>query len=136
MLRSMGSQSWTRLSHWTELNPEKPSQGLIPPNPSLYPLDIHWSAPWLPGDQKSTILLVCSFTALLSPTFDSFKLASLASSQVSPGSAPASSCPALTCILSFKDGQRSPACSSEALLTTPTYTGLFTRPPEIPEVTM
>ena len=87
------AKSRTRLSNWTELNPEKPSQGLIPPNPSPYPLDIHWSSPWLPGDQKSTILLVCSFTALLSPTFDSFKLASLASSQVSPGSAPAS-CPA------------------------------------------
>ena len=79
---------------WFVTNPEKPSQGLIPPSPSLYPPDIHRSSPWLLGDQKTTVLLVCYFTALLSSTFDSFKLACLASSQVSPGSAPASSCPA------------------------------------------
>lgn len=115
-------------------NPEEPSQELMPPNPSLHPPDTSDGFGWLLGDQKTTVFLVCYFTALLGPTFDSFKLASLASSQVSPGGAPASSLPA--CMHLILQGQRSPASSMEALLTTPAHSGLLIRSPEMPEVTM
>lgn len=53
----------------------------MPPNPSLTHLTVEGGS-W--RGQKTTVFLVCYFTALLGPTSNSFKAASLASSQVPP----------------------------------------------------
>lgn len=116
---------------WFITRTEKPSQGLMLPNPSLYPPNMldGLDSSWGPEDHHVSCLL------LDLPALSHIQLLQTSLPCITSGAwkHSTSSLPAYSNL--FLQEQRSPACSRDTLLPTPAGYGLL-GPPKVTEVTL